>query len=73
VRWGIRDFEFRFGRARGLWLAETAADTETLDALAQQGIKFTILSPFQASRVREIGKRHWRDVNGGASIRLSHI
>src|SRR5215467_11306966 len=66
VLWGIRDFEHRFGRApEGMWLSETAADTETLDVLAQNGIKFTILSPFQASRVREMGKRNWRDVNGG--------
>ncbi len=66
VRWGIRDFEFRFGRQpEGLWLAETAADTASLEALAAQGIKFTLLSPFQASRTREIGKRNWRDVNGG--------
>lgn len=65
VRWGIRDFEFRFGRyPEGMWLAETAADTATLSVLAEQGIKFTILSPYQASRVREIGKRHWRDANG---------
>lgn len=65
IYWGIRDFEFRFGRRpEGMWLAETAADTETLDALAEQGIKFTVLSPFQASRTRRIGK-HWRDVNGG--------
>jgi alpha-amylase/alpha-mannosidase (GH57 family) len=66
VFWGIRDFEFRFGRKpEGLWLPETAADTETLLTLAEQGIKFTVLSPFQASRTREIGKRGWRDVNGG--------
>jgi alpha-amylase/alpha-mannosidase (GH57 family) len=66
VRWGLRDFEHRFGRSpEGMWLAETAADTETLDVLARQGIKFTILSPFQASRVREIGKKYWRDVDGG--------
>ncbi|MEY2430146.1 MAG: hypothetical protein QOJ40_3031, partial [Verrucomicrobiota bacterium] len=66
VLWGIRDFESRFGRApEGMWLSETAADTDTLDTLAQLGIKFTILSPFQGSRVREIGKRNWRDVNGG--------
>lgn len=65
VRWGIRDFESRFGRPpEGMWLAETAADTASLSALAEQGIKFTILSPYQASRVREIGKRHWRDANG---------
>jgi alpha-amylase/alpha-mannosidase (GH57 family) len=66
VLWGIRDFEYRFGRApEGMWLSETAVDTETLEVLAECGIKFTILSPFQASRVREIGKRNWRDVNGG--------
>lgn len=66
VLWGVRDFESRFGRMpEGMWLAETAADTETLDVLARLGIKFTVLSPFQASRAREIGKRHWRDVNGG--------
>jgi hypothetical protein len=66
VRWGIRDFEYRFGRKpEGMWLSETAADIASLSALAAQGIKFTILSPFQASRAREIGKRNWRDVDGG--------
>jgi len=39
-------------------------DSETLDVLAELGIKFTILSPFQASRMRETGGRGWRDVNG---------
>jgi alpha-amylase/alpha-mannosidase (GH57 family) len=64
--WGVRDFEHRFGRApEGMWLAETAADTPSLEALARCGIKYTLLSPFQASKVREIGKRSWRDVNGG--------
>jgi len=66
VLWGIRDFEFRFGRPpEGMWLSETAVDTDTLETLAALGIKFTILSPFQASRVKEIGKRNSRDVNGG--------
>src|SRR3989440_7224370 len=66
VLWGIRDFESRFGRApEGMWLSETAADTETLQTLADRGIKFTILSPYQASRTRELGKRNWRDVGGG--------
>jgi alpha-amylase/alpha-mannosidase (GH57 family) len=65
IFWGIRDFEFRFGRKpEGMWLAETAADSETLDALAEQGIQFTVLSPFQASRMRRMGGRSWRDVNG---------
>ncbi len=31
VNWGLQDFERRFGRpAKGMWLAETAVDTETL-------------------------------------------
>ena len=68
VLWGIRDFEARFGRApEGMWLAETAADNETLDVLARNGIKFTILSPYQASRVRPLAegeKAEWLDVNG---------
>jgi alpha-amylase/alpha-mannosidase (GH57 family) len=65
VFWGIRDFESRFGRMpEGLWLAETAADTETLDTLAQLGVKYTVLSPFQARRYREFGKKNWRDANG---------
>jgi alpha-amylase/alpha-mannosidase (GH57 family) len=66
VLWGIRDFEARFGRApEGMWLAETAADDETLDVLAEHGIKFTILSPFQAARVRSLAENsEWQDANG---------
>ncbi len=57
VRWGIRDFQHRFGRRpEGLWLAETAVDLETLEVLAQEGIRFTILSPYQAGRVRPISE-----------------
>jgi alpha-amylase/alpha-mannosidase (GH57 family) len=66
VLWGVRDFEFRFGRKpEGMWLAETAADAATLSVLAEQGIRFTILSPYQANRTRELGRRAWRDVSGG--------
>ena len=66
VIWGVKDFQSRFGRPpEGMWLSETAADTPTLDTLAELGIRFTILSPFQASRVKELGKRNSRDVNGG--------
>ena len=70
IRWGLADFEQRFGRkAEGMWLAETAVDTETLDMMAQEGIKFTILSPTQAHSVRSLsgnsGKNDWQDVSGG--------
>lgn len=66
VLWGIRDFEFRFGRKpEGMWLPETGADTATLEVLAYQGIKFTILSPYQAARTRKLGAGGtWKDVNG---------
>ena len=53
IRWGIADFEHRFGRKpEGMWLAETAVNRKVLDLLAQEGIKFTILAPLQCARVR---------------------
>src|SRR5712664_4523243 len=65
VKWWIRDFEHRFGRLpEGMWLPETAVDTETLDVLAANGIKFTILAPRQAKRIRKRGSRSWQDVSG---------
>ena len=66
ILWGIRDFESRFGRhPEGMWLPETAVDLQTLEVLAELGIKFTILSPYQAGRVRPLGGRAWRKVDGG--------
>ena len=66
ILWGIRNFEHHFGRKpEGLWLPETAVDLETLDILSELGLKFTILAPYQASRVRKISARAWRDVSGG--------
>ena len=48
VRWGLRDFEVRFGRRpSGMWLPETAADLATLRLLADNGISHTILAPWQ--------------------------
>jgi len=63
VTWGIRDFEHRFGRKpEGMWLAEMAVDMETLELLAENGLKFTILAPHQAGRVRKIDSKSWKDV-----------
>ena len=63
VTWGIRDFEHRYGRKpEGMWLAETAADTETLEVLAEQGIAFTVLAPRQAKAVRHLGEERWREL-----------
>jgi alpha-amylase/alpha-mannosidase (GH57 family) len=64
--WGIRDFERRFGRRpEGLWLPETAVDVETLDMMARLGIRFTVLSPYQAHQTRRLRGRTWDDVSGG--------
>ncbi|MGD0477967.1 MAG: DUF3536 domain-containing protein [Nitrososphaerales archaeon] len=66
VRWGVEDFERRFGRyPEGMWLPETAVDLDTLEALAEAEIKFTLLSPDQASAVRKAGAEDWVDVSGG--------
>ncbi len=66
VKWGIKDFLFHFGRKpEGMWLAETAVDTETLSVMAEEGIKFTILSPFQAMKTRNSSSEDWADVSGG--------
>ncbi|MDR1921134.1 MAG: DUF3536 domain-containing protein [Candidatus Adiutrix sp.] len=78
IRWGLTDFEARFGRKpEGMWLAETAVDLATLKMLSTEGLKFTILSQTQARAVRrpgpEAGKKAgaapqptgWLDVSGG--------
>jgi alpha-amylase/alpha-mannosidase (GH57 family) len=65
VKWGIADFESRFGRKpEGMWLPETAVDTETLEVLAEHGIQFTILAPRQAKRVRSKRSGRYHDVSG---------
>lgn len=65
VIWGIKDFEHRFERKpEGMWLSETAVNTDTLEVLAKYGIKFTILSPYQAKNIRKIGEKVWEDATG---------
>jgi hypothetical protein len=63
VAWGVADFRHRFGRGpEGMWLPETAVDLDTLEALAEHGIRFTILAPHQAGRVRAPGG-DWQDLD----------
>ncbi|MBN1907981.1 MAG: DUF3536 domain-containing protein [Deltaproteobacteria bacterium] len=68
VKWGLADFSQRFGReAEGMWLAETAVNSDTLRVMASEGVRFTILSPFQAHMIRNLNpdKSEWLDVSGG--------
>src|SRR5579885_657565 len=68
IVWGLRDFEHRYGhKPRGMWLAETAVDMECLDLLAQYGIAYTILAPWQAAMPRS-----HRAVQRGSALRAQH-
>lgn len=70
VKWGIADFENRFNRKpEGMWLAETAVDSETLEVLADHDIKFTILAPRQAHKVKYKGTNDWVEVNSSIDPR----
>ena len=64
--WGLRDFQKRFARdPEGMWLAETGVDIDSLEALADNGIKFTILAQHQARGVRKLGQGgKFRNVEG---------
>lgn len=66
VRWGIRHFRQWFRREPvGMWLPETAVDEETLEILAAEGIRFTILAPHQVETVPAWGRPgRWRSVGG---------
>ncbi len=64
LRWGVEDFRWRFGRdPEGMWLPETAVDEATLEDLVAQKIRFAILAPHQAARVRPAGGGPWRDAS----------
>ena len=70
IRWGLRDFELRFGRAAsGMWLPETAVDLPTLRLLASSGIRYTILAPWQAGEMHVETRRPYRvELGGGLDI-----
>ena len=66
VLWGMADFEKRFHRKpEALWLPETAVNYATLQVLVKHGMRYLILSPYQALRVRPFGGKKWTDVSQG--------
>lgn len=70
IYWGVRDFEYHFNRKpAGMWLPETAVDIATLEKLAQEGLKFTILAPHQIKCYRRIGSKEWIDNRGSIPSR----
>jgi alpha-amylase/alpha-mannosidase (GH57 family) len=64
IRWGVADFRYRFGRdPESMWLPETACNDGVMGALIDAGLRFVILAPNQAARVRPIGESEWTEVN----------
>jgi len=64
IQWGLADFRDRFGRdAESIWLPETACNDDVMRLLIEAGLRFVILAPHQAARVRAIGGSDWRQVN----------
>ena len=71
VRWGVKDFRRRFHRdPAGMWLPETAVDSETLDVLAQEGLAFTIVAPHQLKALPKQGLPGRFRTESGRSIAL---
>ncbi|MFN2578244.1 MAG: DUF3536 domain-containing protein [Pyrinomonadaceae bacterium] len=72
IRWGLADFRFRYGReAESLWLPETACNDAVLSALIEEGLRFVILAPHQAARIRMLnpdGGRVDDEVSAGSGI-----
>jgi alpha-amylase/alpha-mannosidase (GH57 family) len=74
VAWAIADFRRWFDRPpAGMWLAETAVDTETLEVLAEAGLRFTILAPRQARRWRKLGTKVWEQIDGGVDPSRAYV
>ncbi|MFN4245387.1 MAG: DUF3536 domain-containing protein, partial [Brevinematia bacterium] len=66
IEWAIRDFERRFEREpEGIWLPETAVNDIVVQFLIQYGLKFIVLSPHQAEKVRNLNSKEWIDVSKG--------
>ena len=73
IRWGIADYQHHYGAMpEGMWLSEAAADSESLELLAQHGVKFTVLAPHQCKRIRPLKDgAGWTDTPN-ASVDTTH-
>ena len=69
IAWGVADFQRRYGHApEGMWLAETAVDLDSLEALAEAGIQYTVLAPWQAAEEIDTTEPYWVRLPSGRSI-----
>lgn len=64
ILWGIEDFLHRFERApEGMWLPEAAINETVIDLLAEAGIRYVVLSPWQAEQI-ETSAGVWQPLAG---------
>lgn len=62
IIWGLEDFSYHFGRtAEGIWLPEAAINDTVIDLLIEQGVRFVILSPWQADSI-ETAPGSWESI-----------
>lgn len=67
IRWGIAEFRCRYGRQpEALWCPETACNDRVLAALVDEQMRFVILAPGQAAKMRKLGETEWHDVSDGS-------
>ena len=61
IEWGIADYIHRFGHSpAGMWLPEAAVDKQTMRILADHGIEYTVLAPWQSDTQDTNGKQPYR-------------
>jgi alpha-amylase/alpha-mannosidase (GH57 family) len=70
IEWGIADFKRRFNHdPAGMWLPEAGVDSESLDLMAEYGIQYTILAPWQADTSQlDISHPYRVETPGGKSM-----
>ncbi len=63
IVWGLEDFRYRFHREpESLWLPETACNDDVLCLLIDQKLRYVILAPDQAERIRPHFAGPWQEL-----------
>lgn len=66
IDWGMKAFEHHFGRpTEGFALPHDAVSPEIIDLLIDRGLRFILLSPFQAEGTMPLGTGSWQSLGGG--------
>ena len=74
IFWGLEDFRYRFGREpESLWLPETACNDDVLSLLIDQRLRYVILAPHQAERVRSTVDGPWQALAGSVDTTRPYL